>query len=204
MLLTKTVSKKITIRLLFAAVTFAAISLSRADGLSDLNKECFQQKNGRSCVKLGTTLWQTPTKRDQARAAFTKGCELKQESACTLKDMPAPSTAPEPVTINIPRGKALGYAANLSQTLATAEMEPYKQNGKTEGWRFKSIEPISIFRDLGFKPGDVILKVNNQKISSPNEAMTLLPALITGETDLYKIEMTRDKRTYIQTFQIID
>lgn len=222
------VLRTVTSRILFVVVTCASISLSRADDLPGLNKECFQQKKGRSCVKLGTTLWQTPARRAEARAAFAKGCELKIESACTLKDMPSASTEdgdvgigtakPEskptaafkgiektgPAKYQITRSAAMKYAGDLDGTLSTAQMETGVTKGEPLGYRFKSIEKNSVFSALGFLPGDVIIKVNDQKISTPADAMSLLPSLLTGETDLYAVHMMRDGHPLTQQYQITE
>lgn len=122
------------------------ISLSHAaSDDAQMRKECFEQNKGRSCVRLGTTLWQDKTTRSDARKAFEKGCELKQESACELKEMkskdqevtvaPAPAktntpdlVTPTPKTAIIPKGiKSKGlnqFSIERSAALAYAQDLP--------------------------------------------------------------------------------
>lgn len=222
------ITGRIPSRILFVVVTCAAIALSRADDLPGLNKECFQQKKGRSCVKLGTSLWQIPARRNEARAAFAAGCDLKIESACTLKDMPASTSeegdvgigtaVPEakskhaikgiersgPSKFKISRTTAVEYAGDLDNTLSTAEMEANVVKGVRQGYRFKSISKTSIFSALGFLPNDVITRVNDQEIKSSADAMSLLPSLLTGQIELYAVHMIRDGRSITQQYQIAD
>ncbi len=210
MLSPKTVFNKILVRLLFAVVTCASISLSRAggsaDALAELNKQCFEQNKPRACVKLGTTLWQTPANRSRATAAFRKGCELKEESACTLAKMPSGVnvTVAAPTKVKIPRAKVLRFAGDLDGTLSTARMEPRVVDGVTEGYRFVTIEKSSVFHELGFLPGDVITQVNDRRITAPADAMGLLPALLTGETESYAVQVLRNGQSLTLPFQITD
>jgi hypothetical protein len=212
-------SKKIAYRLLFVAVTCAAIPLSQAEDQTKLYKECFRQNKGRSCVRLGTTLWQTPAKRTEARAAFTKGCELKIESACTLKEMGV-STSDQakpvadassgiektgPSSYKVSRGTVMKYAQNLDETLSTAKMvTSTTKSGEAQGYRFKSIDKDSVFAALGFQQNDIITQVNEQKIVSPTDAMNLLPTLLYGATSQYDVQMIRGGQPLTQKFQIVE
>jgi|GEM_PF-5174962 len=214
--------KNVACRILFVLVTCASISLSQAENLNSLNTECFKQNKGRSCVRLGTTLWQTPQKRDEARAAFAKGCELKIESACTLKDLNKESgTAAEvardskpesspvgiektgPLNYKVSRQAAVKYAGDLENTLSTAKMVlNVNKKGETQGYRFKSIEKGSVFAALGFQQNDVITHVNDQKIASPGDAMSLLPTLLYGATDEYAVRVVRGGQNLTQQYEI--
>lgn len=185
-------------------------------GAPDLKKECFEQKKGRSCVSLGTGLWQKPETRADARRAFEMGCKLKEESACTLKDLKAPagpaptqSPAPQspaakptaiygiektgPQTFRIDRAEALKRAQNLSEVLSQAEMEPFKlPGGHVQGYKFKSVEKNSVFEALGFQKDDVVTRVNDKPVTTQSEAAALLPTLVYEER--YKVKVLREGR----------
>jgi general secretion pathway protein C len=51
--------------------------------------------------------------------------------------------------------------------------------GRVDGFRFVAIQPNSIYEKLGFKPMDVIKRVNGQEVNSPTKAMELYNALKT-------------------------
>lgn len=115
---------------------------------ANLNKECFEQNKARSCVRLGTTLWQKPETRVEAQKAFVKGCELKEESACALKDMKvaanagaAPAATPTPMPSAAPSAPAVvpapmpttKAAAPTPAPIPTPSSEPSKGNPPTHG-----------------------------------------------------------------------
>lgn len=205
-------------RILFVVVTGASISLSQAEDQNALHKECFRQSKGRSCVRLGTSLWQDPQQRNEARAAFAKGCQLKVESACTLKDMGMPAAGESaksqegkldgiemtsPTNYRVSRKVIAKYASDLETTLSTAEMTKQKSDGKVVGYRFKSIDSESIFAALGFLKEDVILRVNDQTIATPEDAMTLLPSLLYGSADQYVVQMSRGGLVSSRRYDIV-
>lgn len=78
------------------------------------------------------------------------------------------------------RQDILKYTANMGEVLQQARMVPNivpGSGGKVEGFRFVAIQPNSIYEKLGFKPMDVIKKVNGQDVNSPTQAMELYNAL---------------------------
>ncbi len=198
------------------------LAIAHADD-SALRKECYEQSKGRSCVSLGTALWQNKLTRDDARKAFTKGCELKEESACTLKNLKskdsgavvaAPGKA-EAVFIpkgikstglnqfTVQRSAALAYAQDLPNVLAQAKMQEQKlENGTVQGFRFKEIEKPSVFDSLGFHKEDVITHVNGRAVNSASQATAMLPSLAYQQR--YEIKIIRAGKTVVNKYQVVD
>lgn len=78
------------------------------------------------------------------------------------------------------RGDVAKYTADLGAVLQQARMVPNivpGSGGKVDGFRFVAIQPGSIYEKLGFKPMDVIKKVNGEDVNSPTKAMELYNAL---------------------------
>lgn len=78
------------------------------------------------------------------------------------------------------RGDVAKYTADLGAVLQQARMVPNivpGSGGKVDGFRFVAIQPGSIYEKLGFKPMDVIKKVNGDDVNSPTKAMELYNAL---------------------------
>lgn len=74
------------------------------------------------------------------------------------------------------------YTADLGSILQQARMVPNivpGSGGRVDGFRFVAIQPNSIYEKLGFKPMDVIKKVNGEDVNSPTKAMELYNALKT-------------------------
>lgn len=78
------------------------------------------------------------------------------------------------------RGDINKYTSDLGSILQQARMVPNivpGSGGRVDGFRFVAIQPNSIYEKLGFKPMDVIKKVNGEEINSPTKAMELYNAL---------------------------
>jgi general secretion pathway protein C len=78
------------------------------------------------------------------------------------------------------RGDIAKYTTDLGSILQQARMVPNivpGSGGRVDGFRFVAIQPGSIYEKLGFKPMDVIKKVNGEDVNSPTKAMELYNAL---------------------------
>jgi general secretion pathway protein C len=78
------------------------------------------------------------------------------------------------------RGDIAKYTSDLGSILQQARMVPNivpGSGGRVDGFRFVAIQPNSIYEKLGFKPMDVIKKVNGDDVNSPTKAMELYNAL---------------------------
>ena len=64
--------------------------------------------------------------------------------------------------------------------------------GNIDGFRFTSIQPESIFEQLGFQVGDKIISVNGEPVSSPAQAMQMYNALKSSNSVAVGVE--RDGR----------
>ena len=82
------------------------------------------------------------------------------------------------------------YLANLPKVLKTARVVPYRKKGVIGGFRFASIDKKSIFNDLGFQVGDVIKQVDNEKVTTPEQAINLFERL--KESSGFKVVVERE------------
>jgi len=65
------------------------------------------------------------------------------------------------------------YSQNPSQIWKDIAIAPLKKNGKIEGFKINRIKAGSKMATLGLKRGDVIIRANNVKLSSFNDALKL-------------------------------
>jgi len=65
------------------------------------------------------------------------------------------------------------YSSNPSQIWKDIAIAPLKRNGKIEGFKVNRIKAGSKMATLGLKKGDVIIRANNVKLSSFNDALKL-------------------------------
>jgi general secretion pathway protein C len=98
-----------------------------------------------------------------------------------------------PNKFEIKRSDVLKYTNDMASILQQAAMAPRRNaNGEIDGFKFLSIQPGSIYSQLGFQNGDTIKGVNGDKVDSPAKAMELYNALKTSNA--IKITIERDGR----------
>ncbi len=109
---------------------------------------------------------------------------------------PLPAAAGAPVT-QMSAGsfvidqKALNAALdNLGQAMTDARLLPSMKDGKVEGFRASEVKPAGIFGMVGIRNGDVLLRMNDFAIDSPEKAIQSL-ATLKGQTRL-KLDLLRD------------
>ena len=93
--------------------------------------------------------------------------------------------------------KALG---NINQLLTQIRVVPNFQDGKADGFKVFAIKPNSIFSKVGLKNGDVIRKVNDNDITSPEKAFQVFQEL-RNEKNL-SIEISRRGQTQSLSYEI--
>ena len=79
---------------------------------------------------------------------------------------------------------------NIGQAMTDARLIPSQKNGKIEGFRASEVKPQGIFGMIGIKNGDVVLRLNDFAIDSPDKALQSFIAL-KGQNRL-KLDMIRD------------
>ena len=77
----------------------------------------------------------------------------------------------------VPRAAANAARTNISEQMRLAQIEPRIINGRTDGFMVSKLNPKSMLSQMGIRRGDVILKVNNMPIDSPEKALQILQQL---------------------------
>jgi general secretion pathway protein C len=91
----------------------------------------------------------------------------------------------------IKRSDVLKYTQDMASVLQQAAMAPKRNvNGEIECFKFLSIQPASIYTQLGFQAGDCIKSVNGETVDSPAKAMELYNALKSSNN--IKLGLERD------------
>lgn len=71
----------------------------------------------------------------------------------------------------------LNAMENMSSILSDARMTPLTKNGMVDGFKVTEIRPRGIFDALGLKNNDIVKRVNNYDMTSPERAIQVLSAL---------------------------
>jgi len=79
---------------------------------------------------------------------------------------------------------------NIGQAMSDARLLPSMKDGKVEGFRASEVKPGGVFAMIGIKNGDVLLRLNDFPIDSPDKALQSFIAL-KGQNRL-KMDMIRD------------
>ncbi|HEY5973142.1 MAG TPA: type II secretion system protein GspC [Geobacteraceae bacterium] len=79
---------------------------------------------------------------------------------------------------------------NIGQAMTDARMLPSVKDGKVEGFRVSEVKPQGIFGTVGIRNGDVLLRVNDFPIDSPEKAIQSF-ATLKGQTRI-KLDLVRD------------
>ena len=85
---------------------------------------------------------------------------------------------------------------NPAQAMSDARLLPSQKDGKVEGFRASEIKPNGLFAMIGIKNGDVLLRLNDFPMDSPDKALQSFIAL-KGQNRL-KLDIVRDGQP--QTF----
>jgi general secretion pathway protein C len=85
---------------------------------------------------------------------------------------------------------------NPAQAMSDARLLPSQKDGKVEGFRASEVKPNGLFALIGIKNGDVLLRLNDFPMDSPDKALQSFIAL-KGQNRL-KLDIIRDGQP--QTF----
>lgn len=89
---------------------------------------------------------------------------------------------------------------NIGQAMTDARLLPSMKEGKVEGFRVSEVKPAGVFGMVGIKNGDVLLRINDFAIDSPEKAIQSLASL-KGQTRL-KLDLVRDGQPATFTYDI--
>jgi general secretion pathway protein C len=79
---------------------------------------------------------------------------------------------------------------NIGQAMTDARLLPSVKDGKVEGFRASEVKPQGIFGMIGMKNGDVLLRINDFPIDSPEKAIQSF-ATLKGQSRI-KLDLIRD------------
>lgn len=116
--------------------------------------------------------------------------EAAKESAQPAQ--PAPGLASQTGSGNyVIDQRALNAALdNIGQAMTDARLLPSVKDGKVEGFKASEVKPQGIFGTIGIKNGDVLLRMNDFPIDSPEKAIQSFASL-KGQSRI-KLDLIRD------------
>jgi general secretion pathway protein C len=89
---------------------------------------------------------------------------------------------------------------NIGQAMTDARLLPSMKDGKVEGFRVSEVKPAGIFGMVGIKNGDILLRINDFSIDSPEKAIQSLASL-KGMNNI-KLDLLRDGQPTTFNYEI--
>jgi general secretion pathway protein C len=124
---------------------------------------------------------------------------LTPTAVATESGKPAEQAATQPGALAVASGsgnyvvdqRALNAALdNIGQAMTDARLLPSTKDGKVEGFRVSEVKPNGVFGMVGIKNGDVLLRINDFAIDSPDKAIQSFVTL-KGQSRI-KLDLIRD------------
>lgn len=120
---------------------------------------------------------------------------------------PPPAAAPAGLASQVGAGsyvvdqRALNAALdNIGQAMTDARLLPSLKEGKVEGFRVSEVKPAGVFGMIGIRNGDVLLRINEFPIDSPEKAIQSFVSL-KGQSRI-KLDLVRDGQPATFTYDI--
>jgi len=89
---------------------------------------------------------------------------------------------------------------NIGQAMTDARLLPSIKDGKVEGFRASEVKPQGIFGTVGIRNGDILLRLNDFPIDSPEKAIQSFASL-KGQSRI-KLDLIRDGQPTTFTYDI--
>ncbi|MBI1922259.1 MAG: general secretion pathway protein GspC [Geobacter sp.] len=89
---------------------------------------------------------------------------------------------------------------NIGQAMTDARLLPSVKEGKVEGFRASEVKPAGIFGMVGIRNGDVLLRINDFPIDSPEKAIQSFVSL-KGQSRI-KLDLVRDGQPVTMNYEI--
>jgi general secretion pathway protein C len=89
---------------------------------------------------------------------------------------------------------------NIGQAMTDARLLPSVKEGKVEGFRASEVKPQGIFGTVGIRNGDVLLRMNDFPIDSPEKAIQSFASL-KGQSRI-KLDLVRDGQPTTFNYEI--
>ena len=92
-------------------------------------------------------------------------------------------------TITVNRKELSDSLKNINKVLSQVRIRPHFKDGKSDGLSVSRIKAGSVFSKLGLRNGDIVQKINDKPINSPDDVLALYEKLKSGSQ--VSVEVTR-------------
>ena len=115
---------------------------------------------------------------------------MEESAASRREKVRGPSkTAEGGNTITVSRKDIQSSLKDINELMSQVRIRPHFKDGKSDGLSVSRIKGGSIFSKLGLRNGDIVQKINDEPINSPDEVLALYEKLKSGSR--VSLEVTR-------------
>ena len=115
---------------------------------------------------------------------------MEESAASRREERPGPSQpAKKGSTITVNRKELSDSLKNINKVLSQVRIRPHFKDGKSDGLSVSRIKAGSVFSKLGLRNGDIVQKINDKPINSPDDVLALYEKLKSGSQ--VSVEVTR-------------
>jgi general secretion pathway protein C len=183
-------------------------------GIAGRSYAIVADKSGKQeVVKVGESVFGAgKLKRVETDKIFISGegreIKIPLTDVLTIKDLSASSN---PTTTDFARSvgkdtfivdqkKVFNALESPNQLMTDARLQPNFINSKQEGFTLREVRNGGIYQSLGLRNGDVLLRINENTISNPENALQAFTAL--RGMDRVQLDIMRDGSRMTMTYQI--
>ncbi len=168
----------------------------------------FADKNGKQDVfRVGDSVFGLGRlARVEKYRVFVGGIEIPLADVATIREI-RPPDAPEGYArrtgtspYQIDMQSVQQAIAKPNEIMTDARFMPNMVNGRQEGFVLTEVKPGGVYANLGLRNGDVLLRINQFNISSPEAALQALTAL--KSIDRAELDIIRSGEKMSMTYQI--
>jgi type II secretory pathway component PulC len=131
--------------------------------------------------------------------------ELEREAAPNVAVAPEPEPTAsdvETTRVQFPRDKFDALFQDQKQLMRSARIVPVSENGRVIGLRLFGVRAGEAVSQLGFENGDIVQRVNDRDLSSPEEALEAYGAV--RKASELRIDMIRRGRPMRLVIEVVD
>ena len=118
----------------------------------------------------------------------------------TTETAPAPARLQAGGSTVIDQRQLEAALANIGQVMTDARLLPSLKGGSVEGFRVSEVKPAGAFAMLGIRNGDILVRLNDLPVDSPERAIQSLASL-KGQNRI-KLDLIRDGQPATFTYDI--
>lgn len=94
--------------------------------------------------------------------------------------------------ISLPAAEVAPLLGNPGLLLQQAQFKPHLEGGEALGFKVDNIKDASILRRIGLENGDVLLRINGERVNAPEKLLRAYAALGRGRTSTMDIQRGGD------------